>query len=134
MATFLAHIQVKSGCEADFEAIISELYELTHAAEPGVLRYEYWRGAEPGLYYTHGSFVDFLAFLDHQISDHHEALGPKLMELVQAIRVEWVDPLATASTLAATDMQPLPEGASDLAIRYHERYAAKVQPWWLPVR
>src|SRR4051812_43894501 len=45
MATFLAHITVKPGREADFEAIVVALAGTTHASEPGVRRYEYWRAA-----------------------------------------------------------------------------------------
>ena len=48
MATLLAHIRVKKGREAEFEAIAAELYRETRANEGDILRYEYWRGGEPG--------------------------------------------------------------------------------------
>jgi quinol monooxygenase YgiN len=134
MATYLAQITVKPGLEADFEHIAAELYEATHGFEPAMRRYEYWRGAEERTYYCHATFDDFLGFLDHQTSEHHEALGPKIRETFESIRLEWVDPVATSSALAPTNMQPLPEEAAPLAVEYHERFAADVRPWWLPLR
>ena len=134
MATFLARITVKPGSEADFERIAAELYDTTHALEPGVRRYEYWRGADERTYYCHAAFDDFLAFLEHQTSDHHESLGPKITQTFESIRLEWVDPIASASSMVATDMQPVPDDASPLAVDYHGRFAADVRPWWLPLR
>jgi quinol monooxygenase YgiN len=124
MATYLANITVKSGCERDFEAIVTALHDATHATEPGVRRYEYWRGAGERNYYCHASFDDFHAFLEHQISDHHEAAGPQLSDVIETIRLEWVDPVISASPLAPTDMQPLPDGSSEATERYHQRFAA----------
>jgi quinol monooxygenase YgiN len=130
MATLLAHIQVKPGREADFEALAAELHDRTHAEETGVLRYEYWRGAEQGLYYSLLSFQDFHTFLRHQVSDHHEAASPKLGELCEAVKLEWVDPIAESSPLPATAMQELPEGADEKTRVYHQLFAATVQDWW----
>ena len=56
MATLLAKIQVKPGREAEFEAIAADLYRDTHAHESECIRYEYWRGAESGHYYSLLSF------------------------------------------------------------------------------
>ena len=78
MATFLARITVKPGAEAEFERIAADLYEATHKHESGVRRYEYWRGADDRTYYCSAAFDDFLAFLAHQTSDHHEELGPQI--------------------------------------------------------
>ena len=130
MATLLAHIRVKRGREAEFEAIAAELYRETHAEEPACLRYEYWRGAEPGFYYSLLSFEDFHAFLRHQVSDHHEKASPRIGDTCESVRLEWVDPLADASALPATEMQALPEGADGKTKRYHEIFAAVVQDWW----
>jgi quinol monooxygenase YgiN len=134
MATFLAHIRVKPGFEAAFERTATALHDATHAAEPRMLRYEYWRASEERTYYTLASFDDFHAFLEHQTSDHHEGAGPALMAAIESIRFEWVDPIVGASPLPATDMQPLPEGASDAATKYHERFAVRDGAWWLPLR
>jgi hypothetical protein len=120
--------------EARFEQIATDLYRATHAQETAVRRYEYWRGAEPGTYYSLLSFDDFVGFLDHQASDHHSAASDPLHEVTERIELEWVDPVATASPLAATDVQPLPDGASELAAHYHRRFSDINQPWWLPLR
>jgi quinol monooxygenase YgiN len=108
MATLLAHIQVKEGRESEFEAIAADLYRETHANEPACLRYEYWRGAEPGHYYSLLSFEDFHAFLRHQTSDHHEVASPRIGDTWQA----------------------LPASADEKTTRYHEVFAAVVQEWW----
>ena len=130
MATLLAHIQVKPGREADFEAIAAELYRDTHLEETGCLRYEYWRGAAPGFYYSLLSFEDFHAFLRHQVSDHHETASPRIGDVCQKVKLEWVDPLGDSSPLPPTRMQTLPDGADEKTTRYHEAFAAVTQDWW----
>lgn len=130
MATILAHIRVREGKEAAFEALAAQLHRDTHRLEPGMRRYEYWRGAEPGLYYGLLAFDDFHAFLRHQTSDHHEEASPKLAEVIAGIELEWVDPLETASDLPATNAQGLPDGADDLTRRAARLYAPGIQAWW----
>lgn len=130
MATILAHIRVHAGREADFEAVARALHDDSHRLDRGVRRYEYWRGAEAGLYYCLLAFDDFHAFLAHQTSDHHESASPKLAELIHEIRLEWVDPVPGASPLPRTAMQPLPDGADALSARYHRVFAARLQAWW----
>lgn len=130
MATILAHIQVEAGREGDFEAIVRSLFAETHAKESGVLHYEYWRGAEPGLYYCLLAFDHFHTFLAHQTSAHHEAASPRLGEVIRDIRLEWLDPVSGASPLPMTEMQSLPDNADELTRRYHKIFAAKIQDWW----
>lgn len=134
MATILAHITVRPGSEADFEAISRGLYETSHETESGLLRYEYWRGSEPGSYYTLLSFVDFAAFIAHQTSDHHEEASPKLGKVLTGIRLEWVDPVDGAAPLPRTESQDLSHVADELTRLYAERFAARVAPWWQTVR
>jgi len=134
MATLLAHITVKPGCEAQFESIARTLYDRTHADEPDVVRYEYWRGGTPRTYYTLLSFVDHRSFIAHQTSDHHEDASPRIGECVADLRLEWVDPVDGAADLARTDMQTAPDGADELTQRYTERFAADVAEWWLDLR
>ena len=134
MATILAHIRVQPGRAAEFEKVARALYKGTHENEKRFHHYEYWRGAEPGLYYCLLAFEDFLAFLEHQTSDHHETQGAELGPLVSDIKLEWVDPVAGASKLPPTDMQELPTDANELTRRYHEAYAATVQEWWQALR
>jgi quinol monooxygenase YgiN len=131
MATLLCHIRVRPGMEARFEEIVTELHDATHEREPAMRRYEYWRGAEPGLYYALLSFDDFDGFLVHQSSPHHEEAVPKLAEVIESNRIEWVDPVPTASPLAPTHSAPLRDGAGELEARYHARFAPGVdQAWW----
>ena len=134
MATLLAHITVRPGSEDEFEAVARTLYERTHATESAVRRYEYWRGAEPRTYYTLLAFDDHRAFIDHQTSDHHEAASPVIRQLVESIRLEWVDPIDGASALRSTEMQPAPDGADALTLDYTDRFAAVVAEWWLAQR
>jgi quinol monooxygenase YgiN len=134
MATLLAHITVRPGAEAEFEAVARTLYERTHAIEPDVVRYEYWRGREPRTYYTLLSFSDHRAFIAHQTSDHHESASPDFGRLIEDLTLEWVDPVEGASNLCPTDMQSAPDDADDLTVDYTQRYAALVAPWWQPLR
>ncbi|MFK7919293.1 MAG: putative quinol monooxygenase [Ilumatobacter sp.] len=134
MATLLAHITVTSGSEARFEAIARELFEHTHELEAGVLRYEYWRGANERSYYSLLSFPDHHGFLVHQTSDHHEEASPAIGAVVESIRLEWVDPIATASPLPPTIAQAAPDDADELTLKYADRYAADVADWWLALR
>ena len=134
MATLLAHIRVRSGSEAEFEALARTMYERTHATETGVRRYEYWRGADPRTYYTLLAFDDHRAFIAHQISDHHESASPALGRLIERIRLEWLDPIDGAAPLEPTEMQAAPEGSEDLTLAYTDRYAALIADWWSPLR
>ena len=130
MATLLAHIQVKKGCEADFEEIAAGLYRETHAQESGCLRYEYWRGAEPGFYYALLAFDDFHAFLRHQTSDHHESASPRIGDTCENVKLEWIDPVESSSPLSPTRLQELPHAADEKTTLYHKVYAVVVQDWW----
>jgi len=134
MATILAHIKVNPGREADFEAVIAELYAASHAVEPDIARYEYWRGAEERTYYTLLSFPDHRRFIEHQVSDHHEEASPKFAGLFESFHLEWVDPIAESSPLAPTAHQDPPDGASELTNKYTDRFAAQVADWWLGLR
>ena len=134
MATLLAHITVRPGMEAEFEDLARTLYERTHATETGVRRYEYWRGSQPGSYYTLLAFYDHRAFIAHQTSDHHESASPELGRMIENLRLEWVDPVDGACDLPPTQMQPAPDGADDLVTAYTERFAAIIAPWWSDLR
>jgi quinol monooxygenase YgiN len=134
MATILAHIRVHPGMADRFEEIAKTLYRATHELEPNVRRYEYWRGADEHTYYSLISFDSFNAFLAHQTSDHHEAASPPLAEVIDGIRLEWVDPISGASPLLPTNGEALPADADELTSRYARWFAAQVAEWWLPLR
>ena len=105
-----------------------------HVEELQAVRYEYWRGAKPSTYYTHASFDDYLGFLEHQVSSHHERLAADLRDVIADLRIEWVDPVGGASTLTTTDHQEPPATAGELATAYAERMPANPAPWWLALR
>ena len=132
MATFLAKIKIFEGKEAEFEEVARMMFEATHRTEPKCRRYEYWRGAEPRSYYCLESFDDFLAFMDHQTSDHHEA--PDFASLLEAIELEWVDPLQGASDLVPTEPQELPADADELTRTYAATHGVVMQSWWKALR
>jgi len=132
LATFLAKITIYEGKEAEFEDVARMMYAATHGNEPKCRRYEYWRGAEPRSYYCLESFDDFLAFMDHQTSDHHEA--PDFGSLLESIELEWVDPIEGAADLVPTEAQELPADADDLTRRYAESHPVLVQAWWKALR
>lgn len=133
MATLLAHITVRPGAEADFEAVARTLYEGTHTTETAVRHYEYWRGAEPRTYYTLLAFDDHRGFIAHQTSDHHEQASPVLGGLIESLRLEWVDPVPGASALPPTRMQDAPADADELTVTYTDRFAAVIAGWWQTV-
>lgn len=134
MATILAHITVRPGAEARFEEIARELHAQTHAHESDVRRYEYWRGADARTYYSLLSFDTFLDFLVHQTSEHHETASPQLGDVIEGMRLEWVDPIAGASPLTPTDAQRVPDDADELTRRYGARFAPQVAEWWQQLR
>ncbi len=134
MATILAHIAVKPGTASAFESVARSLHEASHRLEDGLLRYEYWRGAEENTYYTLLSFTDHQTFIAHQTSDHHEDASPALGDMIASIRLEWVDPIEGAASLPPTEDQDAPDDADELTRRYRKLYAAAVAPWWTPLR
>ncbi|MFN3258277.1 MAG: putative quinol monooxygenase [Ilumatobacter sp.] len=134
MATMLAHVTIKSGMEERWETICRRLYAATHASEPAMRRYEYWRGSAPRSYYVHLSFDDHRAFIVHQVSDHHETESPHIGQCLESFRLEFVDPVSGASDLAPTDAQDAPADADELTRSYTERFAAQVADWWLALR
>ena len=134
MTTILAHITIRPGREADFEAIARDLYAGSHGDEPGLRYYEYWRGSEARTYYTLLAFDDHRAFITHQTSDHHETAAPRLGEVIEGIRLEFVDPIEGASPLPPTEHQPAPDDADELTRAYTDRFAAQVAGWWAALR
>lgn len=128
MATFLAKIKIFAGKEAEFEATAKQMYEATHANEPACRRYEYWRGAEPRSYYCLESFDDYLGFMNHQASPHHEA--PDFGSMIEEMELEWVDPIQGASALVPTNDQEVPDDVDDLVKQYADTMPPTIQQWW----
>jgi quinol monooxygenase YgiN len=134
MATILAHITIREGKQAEFEALAKTLHTASHATEPHLRAYGYWRGSEPRTYYTLLAFDSFLDFINHQTSDHHETAAPALGGCIEGMRLEWVDPIQGASTLPPTAAQDTPADADELTAKYAQRYAAKIADWWSDFR
>ena len=132
MATFLAKIKIFEGKEAEFEETARMMFRETHANEPTCRRYEYWRGAEPRTYYCMESFDDFVGFMEHQVSPHHEA--PDFASMLEEIELEWIDPIQGACDLVATNPKDLPDDASDLMKEYAATHPLVMQDWWLKLR
>jgi len=85
MMIFIAQLVVKEGEEAEFEKLQSELSELTHANEPGVLVYDVIRHQEKvGHYVVYARFADQAAFDAHQSIDFHERLVPPILDCLAA--------------------------------------------------
>ncbi|MFA7440215.1 MAG: antibiotic biosynthesis monooxygenase [Sphingomonadaceae bacterium] len=73
MSTLLSIQTVAEGREEEYLKIQREVWSQTHAKEPGIVRYEHYRGEKPGQFYSLLVFRDFGAFLDHQVADYHDA-------------------------------------------------------------
>lgn len=134
MATILAHLRIKPGREQEFEQTAQAMFESSHGREPALKRYEYWRSQRVGEYYCLLAFDNFLGFMTHQSSAHHEAAAAPLMEVIAELRLEWIDPVQGASPLPATREQSLPADASELVRRYAELMPVVMADWWGPLR
>lgn len=128
MATLLAHIRIKPGCEEQWEEIMQAMVRDTFANEKGVLRYEYWKGEEPNLWYSLLSFVDKQAFFVHQDSEHHRTQS--FGDVIEAIRLEFLDPVEGASDLPRTADLPLPEDAPPGIRQWEKITPVKLADWW----
>ena len=128
MATLLAHIKIKPGGEAVWEAAMAKLVENTLANESEVIRYEYWKGQEPNSYYGLLSFTSKHAFFVHQDADYHRDGG--YGEVIEDIKIEFVDPVADASPLPRTENPPLPDDASDGMREWEDISPVEVADWW----
>ena len=134
MSTILAHIIIHEGKEAEFEALATTLHAASHADEQSMRAYGYWRSAEPRNYYTLLAFDDYLGFMAHQTSGHHEDAGPHLRDCIESMSLEWVDPVQGASKLAASNPQAIPADAPPLLVRYAAMFPVKVADWWVALR
>lgn len=130
MATILAHITVKSGCEAEFEELAKVLYRDSHATEHGLLRYEYWRGQQVGRYYTLLSFRSYGDFISHQVSPHHEEASARLGAVISGLRLEWLDPVQGASDLPPTRDDPMTDSTDPQMLRAARLFPVEMGSWW----
>lgn len=130
MATCLVHIRVKNGCAAAFEVLARNLYEASTGKEPGLRRYEYWRGKQPNTYYCLESFDDYAGFLAHETAPHHEAAAEPIMAMIEAFELEWVDPVPGAAPLDSTHEQAIGPDAGERTRLYADLFPLTVHDWW----
>ena len=128
MTTILAHIEIKPGKEAKFEAIMKDMVERTFSEENDVLRYEYFKGQKENFYYCLLSFKDKWAFYHHQNSDHHE--GHDFGEVLRNISLEYLDPVEDASPLPHTLDPPLTDDMPDGMKEAQKSYPTQIAGWW----
>ncbi len=84
MIVFIATLSVTSGKEAEFERLQTELSEIAHAKEPGLLVYDVIRHTEKaGVYVVYARFKDQQAYDFHQQADFHQRLVPPILECVE---------------------------------------------------
>ena len=129
MTTLLAHIRIKPGKEAKWEAIIADMVAQTAATETGVQRYEYWKAQVPNAYYCLLSFDDKWAFYRHQMSEHHE--GHDFGDVLAGIELEYLDPVkGSGGGLPATLDTPLPDDADKAMRTAQARFPLAIPVWW----
>ena len=134
MSSLLAKIQIHPGKEAEFEDVMAYMYRQTHDTEDGVLRYEYWRGREPGFYYCLLSFRDALAFWRHQASDHHEGEMERFAACIADLDLEIVDPVQQASPLPPTQQGVASPGLPESVREQAAIYPIELHDWWVAHR
>ena len=84
MVVFIAKLEVTKGRQADFERLQTELSEIAHASEPGLLVYDVIRHTENRRsYVVYARFRDQAAFDFHQQADFQQRLVPPSLDCVE---------------------------------------------------
>ena len=141
MLVILAHITVRAGCTARFEALARQLAYESVSREAGLRRYEYFRREEPETFLAVMAFADQGAFLAHQASEQHHVLAGAMRDLIADIRLERIDPvpgcsiLAPLGAVAVTPARPELRPATDAELtarteHYQQRYPMPPMSWW----
>ncbi|MGE0666884.1 MAG: putative quinol monooxygenase [Sphingomonadales bacterium] len=128
MAVLLAHLKVKDGKEDYFEAIQKGLWEQTWKHEPGVVRYEHYRGKEKGRYYAILGFRDFAGFIRHQTAEYHES--PDWENIFDEVVLEWLDPIQGSNDLKPSLEQDLGDDLTERERYYVTRTLLTREAWW----
>jgi quinol monooxygenase YgiN len=128
VTTLLAHIRIKPGAEAEWEAAMAKLVDNTLAHEAEVIRYEYWKGQEPLTYYGLLSFTSKHGFFAHQDADYHR--NQTYGDIFDDLRLEFVDPVSTASPLPRTENPALPDDAPDTIKEWESSTPVQIADWW----
>lgn len=129
MTTLLAHIRIKPGKEAKWEAIMADMVTQTATTETGVRRYEYWKAQAENTYYCLLSFDDKWAFYRHQMSEHHE--GHDFADVLAGIELEYLDPVKGAGGDLPPTLDPaLPDNAGEAMRTAQARFPLAIPAWW----
>ena len=84
MVTFIATLLVAAGREAEFEKLQTELSEISHRQETGLLVYDVIRQQQkPRTYVVYARFKDQAAFDFHQQAEYHQRLVPPILACVE---------------------------------------------------
>jgi quinol monooxygenase YgiN len=84
MVVFIATLNVAQGKEAEFERLQTELSQIAHQEEPGLVVYDVNRHAEkPRSYVVYARFKDQAAFELHQQANFHQRLVPPILDCVE---------------------------------------------------
>lgn len=79
MIGVIAHLTVKDGKQAEFEAVAKDLIEKVRANEPGCLMYELFKEKDSDTeYYFMEKYADKDAIAAHGASDYFQAAQPAL--------------------------------------------------------
>lgn len=131
MPTLLTHIHVHETEIGRWEEVLRLMVAHTHQSEPDRLRYEYWRGAEPGRYYALLSYPTAHAFYAHQASSYHDAFLDDFARMFSEMRLEWVDPVESGgSGLPSTRDDPLPADTPEKIRDQLALYPILIPDWW----
>ena len=126
-----AHITVVPGAEAAFEDLARQLSVATHRLEAGVRCYEYMRLAEPRRYLTVLAFDDYEAFIEHQASEHHVVLAGAMVDMMESISLERVDPLLTDTAAEVVSLDTVDdEVLEQRRAHYRRRHPFPAATWW----
>lgn len=129
MATLLAHMRVRPGKEAEWEALMRSMTLETFRKEGGVIRYEFWKGETERTYYCLLAFKDKFAYYEHQMSEAFQEAD--LSPLLEEHTVEYLDPVQGAGGgLPPTRDPPLPDDAGEELREMQQLYPIRMPAWW----
>lgn len=131
MLGVLATVTVRSGRDADFEALARQIWAATHALETGVHRYEYSRAEQQGVYFVSMLFDDYEAFLVHQASPHHTDLAGQMRDIYERIDLQFTQPLDGGFGVPDHGAPTGVTISAELQAKYRERYPEPHPDWWV---
>ncbi|MFN3231820.1 MAG: putative quinol monooxygenase [Alphaproteobacteria bacterium] len=77
-----AHMKIKPGREAEFEAVAREMIDAVRAREPGAIYYSLFKSDQPGDYYFMERWADQAAIDAHMTAPHVQEIMPRFMDCI----------------------------------------------------